>query len=512
MRSGGILFAAGLVAVGLLSAASAQGITYGGTLRVALERDPPNMDAHRSNAAVDRQVFQSLYDKLVDTDENLVVIPMLAEAWTVSRDGRAITFTLRRGVKFQDGTPFDSASVVYNFERMRDPAFPSARRSEIGPIETVEAADPYTVRITMEKPYSPLLYVLTDRAGMMVSPAAARADGANFGLHPVGTGPFSFVEKIPQDHVTLQRNPDYWQKGRPYLDRIIYRPIIDDNARVANLKSGDVDIINDPPLPQIKALRQEAAQPGARFRLLEHGAFQWYGIWLNVTKPPFDNKLFRQAFTSTVDRDVVANVVLQGAAYPAYSFFPPGTPGYDPTWKVPPRNLALAREKLQAAGHPGGFAFTLETLPGQRDQAVAQAVQSMAADAGIQVKIQISEFGAMLHDAGELRHQSVLIGWSGRPDPDFDIYPFVTQSGIGSFNFAGYTDSKVQTLLDAARLLNDMGQRKRIYRQVTEILADDVPYVWLYFPKEYKLITTTMQGFVHVPDGMMRFRTVWLAH
>jgi peptide/nickel transport system substrate-binding protein len=344
----------------------------------------------------------------------------------------------------------------------------------------------------------------------MVSPAEAQKAGANFALHPIGTGPFRFVEKVPQDHITLERNPDYWVKGEPLLDRIVYRSIPDDNARVANVKSGDLDIINIVPLPQVRQLAQESAQPGARYKLLEHGAFQWQGIWLNVTKPPFDNKALRQALSATIDRNVIANVVLQGAAYPAYSFFPNGTPAYDATWKIPPRNMPLAKEKLQSAGRANGFEFTLLIVPREEAKALGQAVQSMAAEAAIQVKLQIVEFGTLLDQTDHLQHQAALLGWSGRPDPDFDIYPFVTQSGIGSFNEAGYTNPRLQTLLDAARLLNDMTQRRRAYRDATQILAEDMPYVWLYFPKEYKLVSNKLHGYVHVPDGMMRFRTVWL--
>ena len=134
----------------------------------------------------------------------------------------------------------------------------------------------------------------------------------------------------------------------------------------------------------------------------------------------------------------------------------------------------------------------------------------MAADVGIQVKLQIVEFGTLIQQAEALQHQAAQIGWSGRPDPDFDIYPFVTESGIGSFNNSGNTNPRVQELLDAARLLNDLSQRRRAYREVTQILADDLPYIWLYFPKEYKLVSNRVRGFVQVPDGMMRFRTVWL--
>jgi peptide/nickel transport system substrate-binding protein len=469
------------------------------------------MDPHRSAAAVDRQVFQNLYDKLVDTDENLKIVPMLAASWTVSPDGKTYTLNLQQGVKFHDGTPFNAQAAKYNFDRMRDPKFPSARRSELGPVTAAEAVDSSTLRLTLERPFSPLMYVLTDRAGMMVSPAAAEKDGLNFALHPVGTGPFRFVEKVPQDHLTLERNSDYWAKGQPYLGRIIYRTIVDDNARVASLKSGDTDMINAPPLPQIASLKKEAMQSGARFRVIEKGPFSYNGIWLNVTKPPFDNKLLRQALNATIDRNAIANVVLQGNADAIYSFFPPGTPAYDPSWKVPPRNLALAKEKLQTAGHAGGFEFTLLSVPNQTAQSVAQAIQSMASEAGIQAKIQLIEFGTFLDVLGKLQHQAGVLGWSGRPDPDFDIYPFVTKSGLGSFNDSGYDNPKVDELLDAARLLQDMTQRRRAYSEATKILADDMPYVWLYSVKEYKLVSTRVQGFVDQPDGMMRLRTVRLA-
>ncbi len=279
----GALLVAGVLMAGGLVQASAQGGRPGGTLRAGLDADPPTLDPHRSGSAVDRQVFQNLFDKLVDMDDSLAIVPMLATSWAISADGRTVTLRLRQGVTFHDGTPFNAEAVKANFDRMQDPHFPSARRSEIRPVENVVAADPSTVQLVLERPYSPLLYVLTDRAGMMVSPAAAQKAGLDFALHPVGTGPFAFAARVPQDHITLERNPQYWRKGEPLLDRIVYRPMTDDNARVANVKSGDVDIINLVPLPQVKALAREAASGGARFRLLEHGAFAWTGIALNVT-------------------------------------------------------------------------------------------------------------------------------------------------------------------------------------------------------------------------------------
>jgi peptide/nickel transport system substrate-binding protein len=233
---------------------------------------------------------------------------------------------------------------------------------------------------------------------------------------------------------------------------------------------------------------------------------------LNVTRPPFDNKLLRQALSLTIDRRVLANVVLRGAAYPARSFFPNGTPAYDPAIPIPERSIALAKEKLAQAGQPGGFTFTLLLAgSGQQDASIAQAIQSMAADAGIRAQIQIQEGAAFLEIMQKAQHQATLSIWSGRPDPDFDVYPFVTQTGIGGLNLADYVSDRATVLLDGARLLSDMAQRRRAYTEVSRIAADDVPYVFLFYPKEYKLVSSRVRGFVQVPDGMVRLRAVWLA-
>src|SRR5579864_7069348 len=201
---------------GLASMAAGQGAHRGGMLRVALSGDIVTLDPHLSGAAIDRQAYQNIFDKLVDTDEHLTIVPMLATSWTVSPDGRTVTFKLRQGVKFHDGTPFGADAVKINFDRMLDPKFPPIRKAEMRPVQRVAVIDPSTVEVVMDRPYSPLLYALTDRAGMMLSPAALAKDGMNFGQHPVGAGPFRFVERVPNDHITFERNPDYWATGLPF--------------------------------------------------------------------------------------------------------------------------------------------------------------------------------------------------------------------------------------------------------------------------------------------------------
>jgi len=507
------LGAAGAWALGdaLGGPASAQSIRRGGTLRVGVDGDPPSMDPHRSAAFVDRQVYQSLYDKLVDTDENLRIVPMLATSWTISADGKTATFKLRQGVRFHDGTPFNADAASYNFTRMLfDPKFPSFRKSELRPVTKVVVVDAYTIQLVMSQPYSPLLYALTDRAGMMVSPAAAEQAGLDYGLNPVGTGPFLYAQRVTGDSILLRRNPTYWQQGKPYLDGVLFKVFTDDNARVTNMKSGDIDIVSLVPLPQVKTLAQEAVRPGATFRLIERGPIAWATLALNVTAAPFNNAALRQAFVATIDQRVLAGQVLQGAAFPAYGFFPNGTPAYDRAWTLPPRNLTTAKAKLSEGGSANGFAFTVTTPPGQAHLSSLQAIQSMAADAGIQFKIEVVEGAALVQRLVNLQIQASWVDWSGRPDPDFDVYPFVTQSGIGALNYSGYANPKVQSLLDDARAEYDIAKRRALYSQVTTILAADAPYIPLYFPKEYKLVSPKLEGFVDQPDGMMRFHSAWL--
>lgn len=503
MKRAFVLFVLMLVLVA--ASVSTAAPTRGGTIRVGLDADPPNLDPHQSSAAVDRQVFQSLYDKLVDINQNLEIVPMLATSWQITDGGRTYTFKLRQSVVFHDGTPFNADAVKYNFERMLDKSFGSPRLSEVNLVTGVTAVDPYTVRITLEKPYSPFLAVLSDRAGMMVSPAAAQRLGKGLAREPVGAGPYKFVEKRPQDRVVLERFDRHWDRTAGNADRIIFRPFPDENARVANLRAGEIDIINLVPATEVPKLRTEA-----NIRLLERAGLGWQGMWIMVAGPPFDSKLLRQALNATIDRRTLVKVVFGEAAEPANGPFPPGMFSYaiPANSRVPERNLDLARQKLRDAGQPNGFAFTLKITPGRQPQQAAQVIQSMAAEVGIKVNIEIVEFGALLSQLDAHKFEASLLGWSGRPDPDGNIYGFFVTGG--GLNNSAYANPRVDTLLDAARILTTPDQRRRAYTDVMNALNDDLPYLFLWWPKEYKAMTTKLQGFEHVPDGMIRLRHTWL--
>jgi len=484
---------------------SAQTARRGGQLRVGLNADPPNMDPHQSTAYVDRLVYQNLYDKLVDINQDLQIVPMLALSWTISGDGKQYVFKLRPNVVFHDGTPFNAEAVAYNFQRMLDPAFGSPRRSEVNLIQKVTVVDPLTAQIDLEKPFSPFLAILSDRAGMMVSPTAARRLGRDFAREPVGSGPYKFVEKRPQERIVIERFDRHWDKTAGNVDRIIFRPFADDQARLANFKAGELDIVDAPAPTDIPALKTDAS-----VKLLERVGLGYQGLWIHVNGPPFNNKLLRQALNATIDRRTLARVVFGDTVAPGNGPFPPGLLGYDSgsNARVPERNLDLARAKLREAGQPNGFAFTLKITPGRVATQIAQVLQSMAGEAGIRITVEIVEFGALLSQLDSHRFEASLLGWSGRPDPDGNIYGFfVTNGGL---NNSAYSNTKVDTMLDAARILTTPDLRKRAYGEILTVLNDELPYIFLYWPKDYKVLSPKVQGFVHVSDGMMRFRHVWL--
>ena len=485
---------------------SAQTPRRGGIFRAGLNADPPNLDPHQSTAAVDRQVFQSLFDKLVDIDQDFTIVPMLATSWTITNNGKTYTFKLRPNVVFHDGTPFDAEAVRYNFQRMLDPAFASPRRFEIILVQRVTVIDPLTVQLDLESAFSPLLALLSDRAGMMVSPAAARRLGRDFALEPVGTGPYRFVEKRPQDRIVLERFDRHWDRTAGLVDRIVFRPFIDEQARLANLRAAELDIIDQVAPTDVPQLKTDT-----RVRLVEREGLGWQGIWLMVQGPPFNNRALRQSLNATIDRRTLVRVVFGDTASPANGPFPTGMLASDagPNNRIPERNLELARARLREGGQPSGFTFTMKITPGRVQQQIGQIVQSMAGEAGIRVNLEIIEFGALLSLLGAHRYEAALLGWSGRPDPDGNIYNnFVTWAGQ---NRAAYSNSRFDTLLDAARILTTPDHRRRAYADALTIMNEDLPYLFLYWPKEYKVMTPKVQGYVHNADGMMRLRHVWLS-
>ena len=488
---------ASLLKLSLTLALTAASTAAAETLVVGLDADPPRLDPALSTAFVDRQVMNQIFDKLVDIDEKLKVVPMVAKSWKVTNGGLTYTFKLNTGIKFADGTPLDAAAVKYSIERNMT-LEGSARKGELGSVKDVTAPDAATVVITLKNPYGPLLAVLSDRSGMIVSPTAAKKAGADFANSPVGSGPFSFVSRKRQDNITLKANASYW-RGKPKLDGLVYRPFPDGDVRVANLLSGAVQVITPVDPKDIATIQKNPKLDVTTFQGL---GFQ--GVWMNVTRPPFNNKLVRQAFSATIDRDAVNKVVFLGTAKPAAGPFPPGTPAYSASIKVQAADIALAKKKLAQVGKPG-VPFTLLTSPGAVNAQLAQLFQAMASQAGFAVKIETVEFGTLLDRADKKNFDAVMLGWSGRADPDGNIYDFFHTGG--SNNQAGYSNPAIDSLLEKARAQNAMSARTATYNVALGKILDDSPYAFTYFSSNTVGAVKNLSGLKLVPDGILRFYT-----
>ncbi|MEW6420667.1 MAG: ABC transporter substrate-binding protein [Deinococcota bacterium] len=470
-----------------LGAAAAETVTVG------LDADPPRLDPALSSAFVDRQVLNQIFDKLVDLDQNLKIVPALAKSWKISNGGLTYTFTLRPGVKFHDGTPLDASAVKYSLERNLN-LEGSARKNELSSVKDIKVLGPLTVQLNLKQPYGPLLAVLADRAGMIVSPKAAEREGKDFQNNPVGSGPFEFVSRKRQDNITLQANKAYWD-GVPKIDKLVYRPFPEGDVRLANLLSGAVQVITPIDPKDISKLDQNP-----KFDVLNYPGLGFQGIWFNVTRPPFNDKANRQAVAATIDRDAVAKVVFYNTVKPAAGPFPPGTPAYSPTIKAPEPNLALARQKL--GGKP--LTFTILTTPGTVTTQLAQLYQAMFAQAGISAKIQQVEFGTLLDRADKHDFDALILGWSGRPDPDGNIYDFFVTGGAN--NQAGYSNKTVDQLLNKARAQSAMPARVATYNVALGQILSDVPYVWVYHPNNLVGMVRGLSGIKAIPDGIIRFK------
>src|SRR5438874_7396417 len=408
-----------LILTAVSSLASAQ------TLRVGLAEDPDILDPTLARTFVGRIVFAGLCDKLLDLDEKLNIVPQLATSYEWSADNKTLTLKLRSGVTFHDGEKFDAQAVKFNLERHKSMQG-SSRRGELAPVSNVDVVDPSTVRIHLSAPFAPLLAVLTDRAGMMVSPKAAQAAGEKFGAHPVCSGPFRFGERVAQDRIVLERYDNYWNKSAIHVERIAYLPIVDATVRLANLRSGQLDFIERLAPSDVPALRSDS-----RLRIAKILEIGYQGITINTGKSELAQKnplgkdaRVREAFELSLDRDAIVRVAMEGEAQVGNQWVAPTNRYYGKSAPIPKRNVEGARQLLREAGVQNP-SFTLMTPTTSDSQRIAQVVQAMAKDAGFDIKIQATEFASSLNLADKGQFEAYVLAWSGRADPDGNLQTFI---------------------------------------------------------------------------------------
>ncbi|MDP3160433.1 MAG: ABC transporter substrate-binding protein [Reyranella sp.] len=471
-------------------------------LRIGLAEDPDVLDPSLARTYVGRIVFASICDKLFDINENLAVVPQLALSHETSADGKTVTIKLRPGVKFHDGEVFDAAAAKYSLERHLNMKG-SFRKPEIAAIDSIDVVDPTTIKLNLKAPFSPLLAQLTDRAGMMVSPKAAEAAGDKFGLKPVCAGPYKFVERVQQDRIVVEKFADYWNKDNVFVDKITYLPIVDGTVRLANLRSGGLDLIERVLATDIKTVRDNP-----KLKLSKATSLGYLGLTINLANgdkantPLAKDPRVRRALELSIDREALNQVVFNGEFVPGNQWVSPQNPYYQQAFPVPKRDVAKAKALMKEAGVTGPLTLDFMVPNGPETRAVAEVVQSMAAEAGFDLKIRVTEFATSLKQGEDGAYQVYLIGWSGRSDPDGNSFSFQT---CGSpQNNAKYCDKDVDAAHQEARTKSDPAERKKAYEKVAAKFLAEGSIIYLYHTQVLVAHTDKVEGYKQMPDGLVR--------
>ncbi len=483
------------------SSAASTSASGGGTLTIAINQSLESLDPLLSGAYIDRAELYGIYDPLVAVTPTGKIVPDLATSWTVSSDGLTYTFQLHPNVKFQDGTDFNAQAVVFSVERaMNDKASP--RYASALFIKSVTATGPLTVQFVLKQQFAPFLSLLAGRLGMIVSPAAVKKYGANFAQHPVGTGAFMFKSYVKDDQCVLVKNPNYWQPGLPKVNEVIFKIIPDSNAAVLDLEAGSVQVMDGAPPQDVASLK---TNPKVVVSIMPGMAFD--GIDMNQTAAPFNNMNLRLALMNAIDRATLVNAVFGQTALPGDTAFPPSSWAYV-AHTVPGADPAAVKADLAKGGQPNGFTFTLTTTNTPTSEKMAQVLQSMLASSNITMKIKLIDSAAFSSIVANHNYQAITDGWSGRVDPDQNAYNWYHTGG--AFNFGGYSNSQMDSLLEQARASQVQATRKQLYQQVAALANSTAAYIVLYWPEDIKLLLPSVTGFVHYPDGVFRIDTMGL--
>ncbi|MFP1735739.1 ABC transporter substrate-binding protein [Lonsdalea quercina] len=491
----------GLLLAGAVMATTAQAAE----LRIGLQDDPDVLDPAQSRTFVGRIIYTSLCDRLVDVDNSLSITPQLATQWSWGDGGKTLTMDLRKGVVFHDDTPFNAEAVVYNIQRyMTMPE--SRRKSELASVARVEAIGEYLVKFTLKSPDASLLAQLSDRAGTMISPTAGKRLGANFGSEPICSGAFKFVQRVQQDRIVLEKFPRYWNAGNIFLDKVTFLPIPDTTVRLANLQSGELDLAERISASDVAAVQQNPNLNDGK--VIGPG---YMALYVNIGNGPQANNPFgkdkrlRQAFSLSIDREAINQVVFEGTALAGNQPWPSTSPWYNSHLPVPARDVAKAKALMKAAGYET-YDIELQHANNTTQTQMMQVIQSMAAEAGFNVKLKATEFATLLSEQTAGNYVLSRSDWSGRSDPDGNIHPFVTCDG--GINDTKYCNPEVDKLLNEARESTDNAVRKARYDAATKILDDDLPLIYLGHQAYLYAYSKKIAGFTPSADGMIRLTGV----
>jgi len=514
----GILWAiTGWAALGLAGPpAVADEPKQGGTMTLTYKDDIATLDPAIGYDWQNPSMMQALFDGLMDYKPGTFeLVPDLADSYAVSNGGKTYTFKLRHGVKFQNGREVTSADFKYSFERILNPKTQSPAQSYFSVIEGADAViagksdhasglltpDPYTLVIRLSQPKASFLNVLAMHFGSVVPKEEVEKYGANFGHHPLGTGAYRLTEWTLGQRLVLERNPNYFHKDLPHLDKVVIEVGQDPSVSLLRLQRGEVDLLGDGiPPAQFEAVTND---PKWKDLVVDGKQLQTSYITLNVKVAPFDKLAVRQAVNMAIDKKRIVQII-NNRATGANQPLPPNMPGYDPAYAGYPYDPQKAKELLAQAGYANGFATTLFTINTDPNPRIAQAIQQDLASVGIKAEIKSLAASAVIQAGGE-PNQAPMI-WSGGmawiadfPDPSGFYWTILGCGGAveGGWNWSWYCNKDIDARATQADAMVDPSQtaaRIALWRSVFDDVMKDAPWVPVFNGDSYTMHSARLGG------------------
>jgi len=480
----------------VMAGAPAMAQQAGGELRYGTGTEVPGLDPHVYTGTSGKVVNLAIYESLLAFDQKGNVVAGLAETWSTP-DAKTFTFTLREGVKFHRGQPLTAADVKYSLERILDPAVGATLKSNLDGVK-VTVVDSRTIRLEKPDPDVTLLTVLAMPEAAIVSESWMRT-GPNAKIDTNGTGPFVVTDHEPKVRIVARKNAEYWDKGLPKLDRVVFQMIPNSDARVNALRSGSVDMIEFVPWKDIDALKR---QSGLR---VDAAGGSFMNIWYNAARKPYDDPRVRKAISFAIDREAVSKAAYFGYGAPLYG--PPTLPDspffnkdLDNAFKL---DVEAAKKLLAEAGHPNGFAMELVCLQGfDIYTTTCQVLQANLQKIGITVRLRLVEFAKMIEAKNNGQYEAMVYGVSVKlPDPDAYAYYFSGESTYWAKPI-GFSVPEMEKLMRDGRATVDIEQRRKIYHQLERIVLDVSPWTFINWREQATAYKTSVQGYVHLGGAL----------
>jgi peptide/nickel transport system substrate-binding protein len=485
----------------------------GGSLTYGTEADLRSVDPHKTFTNIEASVMRTMTESLIAANSSLEPIPTLAESWKASADSKEYTFYLKKGVKFHNGREFTANDVLYNFKRVMDEKTAATHRSSFTGVDVVQVIDRYTVKFVLKQPsgsFLSKLYNPRDSSFAIIARESVNQDGKV--THPIGTGPFEFVEWKQNEYLKLKKFKNYRVKGLPYLDELKVIPVPDISTRFNALSAGDLDVARILPNGDVIKLMKNPSKDVKVF--LQQGALTW-NLHFNVSKAPFNDVRVRQAIAYAINREDLNEGVTQGLGAATNQWFPPGHPWHFNVPKIS-QNIQKAKSLLKQAGYPNGFdviCTTSSAYPTMVD--AATIVQAQLLDVGINVKLDVSDWPTTMKKLSTTKFAFGSTGWPVPVDPDVFYPRALLPKGSSEFNTGfAYNNPDVTRLIKAGGNTADTGKRKDIYQELTSILVQDAPWIWMFststsygwrsYVKGYKPVSSNLAW----GDGGLQY--VWI--